>query len=475
MLTLEFLLEAIFGQAPEGQTLITDVVVDGAQARSGSVYFALPDATTEPHDHIDLAFQRGAIAAIIEGESTHCANTIDSVGAWHVMPLPSPICIRVPSVYDALHQTARAWMRRFPEVRVVGVTGSVGKSTTTDVITQVLSRRYRVLKSQSGLSSEVNVPLTVLHLTNSHQRLVLEMGMPAWGTLPLLATIAPPDVSVLTLIAPVYLERFGTLENVIAAEAEYLEAIPTEGTAILNIDDANIMALAAKAKARVLTYGLAPNADFRAARIEGLGLSGIRFWMHHEGQSRQMHLPMLGQHSVHTALRAAAAARAEGLSWEEIVQGLQSQRSQLRLIAVRGPKGSVILDDTYDATPSSTLAALNLLNDIMEGQRIAILGDMLELGSYQQTGHELVGIRAAEVCDLLIAVGERARIIAQEAIHSGMPPDHVRAVDTPEEAVKLVLNVVKSGDSILVKGSDTALMERIVTRLEESPRTGSAA
>src|SRR5688572_2436663 len=137
MLTLEFLLEAISGRAPEGQTPITDVVVDGTLARKGSVYVALPDSTTEPHDHVDLAFQRGAIAAIIEGESPHCTTTLDAADS--VPPtIQTPLCIRVPSAYDALHQLARAWMRRFPKVRVIGVTGSVGKSTTTDVIAQVL-------------------------------------------------------------------------------------------------------------------------------------------------------------------------------------------------------------------------------------------------------------------------------------------------------------------------------------------------
>jgi UDP-N-acetylmuramoyl-tripeptide--D-alanyl-D-alanine ligase len=358
------------------------------------------------------------------------------------------------------------WFQRF-DVRTIGVTGSVGKSTTKEVIAEVLSQKYKVLKSEGSYNNELGIPLTVFNLEPSHQRAVLEMSMYTIGEIALLTSITPPDVGVVTLIAPVHLERAGSLENIIKAKTELVEALPPspEGIAILNFDDEHVMGMAHHTQARIVTYGLSPEADFWATDIEGLGLDGIRFWMHHGDMHRQMHLPMLGRHSVHTALRAAATARVEGLSWEEITRGLQSTRNQLRLIAAKGPNGSVILDDTYNASPTSTIAALNLLNDLMEGRRIAVLGDMLELGAEEEIGHARVGVRAAEVADLLVTVGQRARIIAREARRSGLHENQVRSVDSAEEAAEIVLGVLKPGDSVLVKGSRAVGMERIVARL----------
>jgi UDP-N-acetylmuramoyl-tripeptide--D-alanyl-D-alanine ligase len=217
-------------------------------------------------------------------------------------------------------------------------------------------------------------------------------------------------------------------------------------------------------QARVFYYGLSPEADLWADDIEGLGLQGIHFQLHYGGETLHVKIPLLGRHSVHTALRAAAVGLIEGLTWQEIIEGLRGPSAQLRLVAVPGPKGSTILDDTYNASPASTVAALNLLDEL-EGRKIAVLGDMAELGDYEWEGHEKVGMRVLEVADILITVGSRGRIIGETAIRWGMPADRVSIVEDNAQAIALLERMVASDDVILIKGSRVLEMEGIVSTL----------
>jgi UDP-N-acetylmuramoyl-tripeptide--D-alanyl-D-alanine ligase len=205
-----------------------------------------------------------------------------------------------------------------------------------------------------------------------------------------------------------------------------------------------------------------------------MGLEGIRFRLHAGGESFAVKVPLLGRHSAHTALRAAAVGWVEGMAWEEILAGLQFSAVQLRLVAIPGPGGSVVLDDTYNASPDSTIAALNLLAEL-DGRRVAVLGDMLELGSYEIAGHQIVGLRAREVVDLLVTVGPRGQIIAAAALGAGMPPGAVRRFEAHEEAVDFLMRESRAGDVILVKGSRAVHMDKIVEALsqptESEPRS----
>ncbi len=472
-LTLEFFAEALGGQRPEGWHPVGGVAIDSRQA-AGMVFAALPGEKADGHTFVAHAFEQGALAALVEREVETPYPIVDLRGAASDAPAwPSPpLVLRVENVLLALQEVARQWCRRWLAAssahRIIGITGSVGKTTTKELVADVLAMRYRTLKSEKSYNNEIGIPVTVLQLREEHQRAVLEMSMYTTGEIRLLTTIAPPQVGVVTLIAPVHLERAGSMEAIVNAKAELVEALPPDGVAILNMDDERVMSLAQRTAARVMTYGLNPAADVWAEDIESLGLEGIRFWMHYGGQRYRIRLPMLGRHSVHTALRAAAVGFVEGLTWEEVVSGLQSTRSQLRLIAVKGPRGSVILDDTYNASPPSTLAALNLLNDLLEGRRIAVLGDMLELGAYEERGHRDVGIRASAVADLLVTVGERGRIIAEEALRCRMPAECVYSFATPEEAATFLLTQIEAGDVILVKGSRAVGMERIVNLLTQA-------
>ena len=288
------------------------------------------------------------------------------------------------------------------------------------------------------------------------------MGTYGRGEITRLCEIAKPVVGVVTLVGPVHLERMGSIENIAIAKAELPQALPANGVAILNYDDERVRAMAAQTRAKVMTYGLDPAADLWADDIVSEGLEGIHFTLHQNGEVFHVQVPLLGRHSVHTALRATAVGLAEGMDWEKILAGLQDRQAALRLVAVPGPKGSTILDDTYNASPASVIAALNLLSEL-PGRKIAVLGDMLELGDYEDEGHRLVGLRALDVADLLVTIGTLGRMIAIEAIQNGMSRDRVQMCETNEEAIAYLDRAIHPDDMILVKGSRGLHMEDIVS------------
>ena len=381
-------------------------------------------------------------------------------GVWAL-----PLVVKVSDSLAALQKVAAFWRRR-RVVRVIGITGSVGKTTTKELTAAVLARRYVTLKSEASYNNEIGLPLALMGLTDKHECAVLEMGMYDLGEISDLVRIAQPHVGVVTIVGPVHLERARTLDRIVKAKMELIEALPPapEGVAILNYDDERVRGMAEATAARVFYYGLSPEADLWADDIEGLGLQGIRFQLHYAGETLHVKIPLLGRHSVHTALRAAAVGVTEGLTWQEIVEGLRGPSAQLRLVAVPGPKGATILDDTYNASPASTIAALNLLEEL-EGRKIAVLGDMLELGDYEWEGHEKVGMRALEVADVLIAVGPLGRIIGETALRWGMPADRVTIVEGNTEAIALLEQMVTGEDVVLVKGSRAMRMEEVVDAL----------
>jgi UDP-N-acetylmuramoyl-tripeptide--D-alanyl-D-alanine ligase len=350
---------------------------------------------------------------------------------------------------------------------VIGITGSVGKSTTKELIAEVLDQRYRVLKNPGNLNNEIGLPLTLLSLGEGHECAILEMGFYVPGEIAFLCDLALPHVGVVTNVGTVHAERAGSQEEIARGKAELVQALPSapQGVAILNYDDPYVRQMASKTNARVFYYGLDPKADLWADRVEGLGLEGIRFRLHYHREVLHIRAPLIGRHSVHTALRAAAVGLVQGLTWQEIFDGLRSQHAQLRLMAVKTTSGALILDDTYNASPESTLAALNLLDEI-DGRKVAVLGDMLELGPYERRGHEMVGMRVAEVADELVAVGELARIISAAARRSGLPSRAVTELADPLQTIEFLKGHLKEGDVVLIKGSHGMRMDRIVSALE---------
>ncbi len=445
MLTPGDLFEALLGIRPSGsesvaaflRERITRVAIDSRQVIPGSVFFALQGEALDGHQFIGEALARGAIAIVGTARARELGfgRSLTLIDVAGLQPNPNSIASQLEGAKDAvpllmtensllaLQRFAAFWRRKFPDVQVIGVTGSVGKTSTKELIWAVLKQRYRTLKSKGNLNSETGLPLTIFELNETHERAVLEMGMYAPGEIATLSEIAQPLIGVETLVAPIHLERLGTIEKIADAKAELVQALPPNGWAILNGDDARVKAMREKTRAQVMTFGLEPSNDIWADAIESRGLEGMEFGLHYKDVHMRVKVPLLGQHSVHTALAAAAVGLVQDLSWEEILEGLTDVSAQLRLIAVPGENGITILDDTYNASPPSTLSALNLLNE-MTGRKVAVLGDMRELGEYEQEGHQLVGIRAADVANVLVAVGPLGKLIGEAAVEEGHAEVH---------------------------------------------------
>ena len=470
MLKQSDVLEALSGVRPEGKDeVITEATIDSRQVIPGSMFVALPGERTDGHDYIEQAFKRGAVIALVQRDLTDRLPVLDIRSGLQpeaINKLQGPFCIWVENTLKALQQVAHFWRRKLT-LRVVGITGSVGKSTTKELVAEVLSQRYRTLKNVGNLNNEIGLPLTLLSLTEGHERAVLEMGFYVPGEIAFLCDLAQPQIGVITNVSAVHAERAGSIEDIARGKAELVQALPPapDGVAILNYDDPLVREMASQTKARVFFYGLDSGADLWADGIESLGLEGIRFRLHYRGEILHLRVPMIGRHSVHTALRAAAVGLVDNLTWQEIVDGLHTRKTQLRLMIVRAENGAMILDDSYNSSPESTLAALNLLDEL-EGRKVAVLGDMLELGPYEEQGHVLVGVRASEVVNELVTVGERGRIIANAALKAGLPASATKDFSNTQEAIEYLRERLNDQDVVLVKGSHAMRMDLIVAALE---------
>ena len=471
MLTIADALEALTNFRPQAVTVITEAVIDSRQVIPGSMFIAIPGERADGHDYIGEAFRKGASFALVQRDVDASFRTLDlravsSADSFTGQDFSIPLCLRVENTVTALQQIARHWRRKL-DLRVVGITGSVGKSTTKEMIAEVLSTRFRTLKTPGNLNNEIGLPLTVLRLGPGYQCAVMEMGFYAIGEIAFLCDIALPQIGVLTNIGTVHAERAGSQEVIARGKSELVQALPPapEGVAILNFDDPWVRKMEEKTRARVFFYGLSPEAHLWADQVVGLGLDGIRFRMHYAGETLHVKIPLIGRHSVHTALRAAAVGLAEGMNWQEILEGLSQGHTQLRLAAVRSQTGALLLDDTYNASPESMLAALNLLDEL-EGRKLAVLGDMLELGPYERGGHEMVGLRAAQVVDVLVTFGPRARMIAEAARRAGMKKTSVLEFEDFDPMLEWLKDNLSKNDAVLIKGSHGLRMDRIAAMLE---------
>ena len=472
MLTLADALEAITRSPVQIENritnaVITEAVIDSRQVIPASLFVAIPGEKVDGHDFVAEAFKRGSSFALIQKDMPASFPTLDLRGgllADFPLDLSSPFCLRVDNTVTALQQIARFWRRKL-NLRVIGITGSVGKSTTKEMVAEVLGTRYRTLRSPGNLNNEIGLPLTILRLGSGYERAVLEMGFYVPGEIQFLCDIALPHIGVVTNVGTVHAERAGSQEAIARGKSELVQALPSDGVAILNFDDPWVRRMEEKAKARVFFYGLSPEADLWADQIEGLGLDGIRFRLHYKGETLYSHVPMIGRHSVHTALRAAAVGLNDDLTWQEIFEGLAQGHAQLRLVAVRSQTGALILDDTYNASPESMLAALNLLDE-MDGRKIAVLGDMLELGPYEKQGHEMVGMRVAQVAKILLTLGPRAHMLADAARRAGMKASYILEFEQAEPIMDWLNKNLTSNDAVLIKGSHGLRMDRITAALE---------
>lgn len=457
------------------QVQFGDIAIDSRLAGQGALFVALAGERVDGHQFVGQAIRSGALAALVDRQKVaalgltfpHAVIAPDGQGLEAAQP-GQPLLVAVDDPLAALQRLA-SYHRSLFTPTLIGITGSVGKTSTKEVVAAVLQRKYRTLKNPRSYNSEATMPLVLMQLDASHEVAVLEMGIYGPGDLTQLAAIAQPKIGLVTNVGPSHMGRMQNIDVVAQAKSELVQALPPDGIAILNYDDERVRAMAALTTARVFTYGLDPAADIWADEVVSRGLEGISFRAHHAGEAVTLRLPLLGRHSVHTALAAAAAGILLGLGWDAIIDGLRDQSAQLRLLAVPGVNGSTLIDDTYNASPVSSLAALNLLADL-EGRRIAVLGDMMELGPVEEESHRVVGRRVADVAQLLIAVGQRARWIAEEALAYGMPKDRVWTLGSNAEATELLRTLLQAGDYVLIKASRSVEMEQVVAALQVPAR-----
>lgn len=470
MLTLSHVLKAL---APTAQYKIQQDFeiacgcVDSRCMNEKGLFVALKGENADGHQFVDQAFANGAVLALIDHAIESKYPVVDLNQASFELPAKAPFSLQTPDALTSLQTLARYWRQQHNLV-VIGITGSVGKSSTKDFTASVLGSQMKTLKNQGNMNNEIGLPLTLLSLNDEHKVAVLEMGFYVAGEIRLLCDIAQPQVGIVTNIGTVHAERAGSIESIALGKAELVESLPASpnGLAILNFDDPFVKAMAGLTHARVFYYGLDPEADLWADEVESRGLDGIRCRMHYQDESLYVTAPLIGRHSVYTMLRAAAVALNLGMDWGSIFEAFKDNRVQLRIVTVRTESGAVLIDDTYNASPDSTMAALNLLDDLA-GRKVAVLGDMLELGRYEEAGHNKVGMRASEVADEIVLVGTRSLMTRDAAIENGFPADMVHWFNDHRGATVYLRETLKSGDIALIKGSHSMHMEKIVSALED--------
>src|SRR5580693_6559093 len=437
---------------------LAGVSIDSRTVRGGELFIAIHGPSHNGHDYVEGALGRGAIGAMVAESAA--GRYSEAVRAK---------CLVVADTFVGLKQFARA-VREEWGGKIAGVTGSVGKTTTKEILAALLGAKLRVLKSEGNLNNEYGLPLTLFRLEETHQAAVLEMGMSRRGELARLAAIARPDVGVVTRVAPAHLEFFASVDEIALAKRELIEGLNGhDSTAVLNADDPRVAAFGPFAPGRVVTYGINAPAFFSAAAIEDRGALGSAFdYVSPEGRVR-LELPVPGRHAIYNALAALAAASV----WNIGAAEAQSVFRTLRVPAMRGEllrfsNGAALINDSYNSSPAALHAMVSVLSATPNFQRrILAAGEMRELGPASPVLHREAGVFTAKTgkVDWVIGVEGDAQEIVEGAVSAGIPRARTRFFPSSEHAAKFLVDFITAGDVLLVKGSRGVKMERIVEAL----------
>jgi len=443
---------AAAGVRAEGLAALSGVAVDSRRVRPGDLFVAIRGARVDGHDYARDAAARGAGALLGERRPEG-------------LPAGFPAVI-VPQSVDALRRLGVAAKKKMG-FRLAAITGSAGKTTTKDFTAAMLSRRFAVEMTPGNQNSQIGFPMSVVNLPRSPEWLVGEMGLSEPGDLSTLSRAFEPDVAAILLVAAAHLQFFASLDAIADAKAEILEGLKPGGTFVANADDPRVAAIAVRHRGRVVRFGRSATADVTAKDVVAQP-DGSRFRLATPGGEAAVHLPVAGPHQVGNFLAAAAIAFAVGVPAAECA----AASAGLRPAAHRGElvhhaSGALLFDDAYNANPSSMRAALETLATLPARRRIAVLGDMLELGAEEERWHRDTGALVAGRADLLVCVGPRARILGEGAIAAGLPSSAVRSVDSAEEAAQLLAGELASGDAVLFKASRAIGLDRAVAALTE--------
>jgi UDP-N-acetylmuramoyl-tripeptide--D-alanyl-D-alanine ligase len=425
--------------------------IDSRRTGPGELFFAV-QGQRDGHDFVAAAAAGGAAGAVVTRPVALADRTFGLV--------------QVRDTVAALQALAHDVLGRRP-VKVVGVTGSVGKTTTKEFTAALLASRYRVLKSEGNFNNHLGLALSLLRLRSDDEVAVLEMGMSAAGEILALTRIAPPDIAVVTNVSPVHLQFFRSLDDIALAKKEILDGAKPGSTAVLNADDALVMKIGAGFPGRKLTFGLTAAADVRAEEVKSLGYSGFEFLLRYGRESLRIPFPFINGAAVVDLLAAAAVSLALGLRLEEIRPAVLDLRPFAgRGVLVEGSGEIRIYDDSYNSNPRALEAALISLAPLPAARRVAVLADMLELGEGEKEFHRRAGeVVARSGWDVLVAVGPLAALIAEGAAGEGMDAASIHRFADADAAADGIAGIVRDGDLVLVKGSRGMKTEAIVDKL----------
>lgn len=449
--------------------------IDTRTLHPGDLFFAIKGPHFDGHGFIAQAFEREAAGVVVEENFGFGENVQAHAGPPHPqseilnLKSPGPI-IRVTSTIDALQNLAREVRRRWG-MPIIGVTGSAGKTTTKEMIANVLSRKFTVLRSVGNLNNEFGLPLCLLRIEPYQNIGVLEMGMSAKGEIRKLASIAEPNEGVITNVNPVHLEFFKSVDEIAEAKGELLEGLHDPKTAYLNNDDSRVRAMARYFNGKIVTYGIKAVASFKVQQIQDLGLDGTAFTVHHGRRHMNFVLPLLGQHNVANALAAIAVGATHEMPWEQIreaIRELKPEKMRGQLIKFR--EGFAVIDDSYNSNPRALSEMIRFLARLQGYQRkILVVGEMLELGPEGPGLHRDCGREAARAgVNLIVGVQGLAQQILEGAVEAGMDRALLKFVHGAVKAGELLAGIVKKGDVVLVKGSRGVKLEQAINTLRAS-------
>ena len=418
---------------------------DSRKVRSGDLFVALKGAKADGHDFAETAINHGAVAALVS----------------------RPISEKLPSI--EVEDTLRAYgeiaagYRKLTGVKVVGITGSVGKTTTKEMTASVLEAVYHTAKTEGNHNNNLGLPMTIMDMPENTEVAVLEMGMNHSGEMEYLSDIARPDLAIITNIGTMHIEHLGTREGILQAKLEIMRGMPDDGAGVFNGDEPLLWNIRAIGKHKKYYYGIENHAcDVTATDIVELD-DGVRFVLHGFGQQFELFVPMLGRHAVYNALAATTVGLLLGVKPEQIQARFSSFHNTGMRQKIYVKNGVTIIEDCYNAGPESTEAALDVLAGIKtDGRRIAVLGDMLELGNRSAAEHYRIGRLAVGKADLLLTYGEHSVRTLTGAITGGMNPKNTDHFDTHEDMAHMLKMRVSEGDVVLFKGSRGMRMEKVL-------------
>lgn len=417
------------------QTPVTSVTADSRNVAPGALFVPIKGEKTDAHTRIPEAFAAGAAATLTQEH-----KTAGGPGAW----------IAVPDTLRAVQKIAAVYRRKF-RIPVVGITGSVGKTTTKEMVALALSAQRNVMKTEGNSNSQIGVPLTVFRLAPEHEAAVVEMGMSEFGEMARLAEVAAPDCAVMTNIGISHIGQLGSQQNIRSEKLHITDCFHSGSVLFLNGDDPLLAELKGRIGFRTVWFGTQPWCDFRAEDVR-LETGAVSFRFVYPGGEGRVSVPAPGMHMVLNALAALAVSGELGVSLEKAAKALGEYRPLAMRQQLRRAGGVTVIDDSYNASPDAVKSSLDVLGGFADGRRVAVLADMLELGEHSARAHFDVGVRAAAKADVLVTVGAEAEQIAEGA-RSARLDMTIRVCRENTEATAFLRDFLASGDAVLVKGS----------------------